>query len=102
MFTLNPFPREQRIGLCQTEIEIYRRKDVLFWKSQHNDLTSGHNYYTLFRQLYRLIRCNVNFSDNDVLDLSDDDVDLSCNFVVICMLLTRHEHVLRVHFLTNE
>ena len=52
----------------------------------------------LFRQLFRLVRCYVNLSDNDV-DLSDDYmyVDLSDNFVVICMTLTGQEHVFKIY-----
>ena len=45
----------------------------------------------------------VELSDNDV-ELSDPyaEVDLSDNFVDICMALTRQEHGFENYFLTNE
>ena len=45
---------------------------------------------------------DVNDGDLIYVDLSDNDVDLSDNFVVICMTLTGQEHVFKIYFLTNE
>ena len=49
----------------------------------------------------KLYALKVVFSDN-YFDFSDLHVDSSDNCVVICMALTRQEHVLKIYFLTNE
>ena len=48
----------------------------------------------VFRQLCQLVRCYVNLSDNDV--------DLSDNYLVICMAFTGQEHVIKIYSLANE
>ena len=39
---------------------------------------------------------------SNYINLSDNDVDLSDNFVVICIALTGQEHDFKIYFLTNE
>ena len=72
-----------------------------YLRSRHNFLTSRYNYKSFFQTIMicRLLKCYINLSDNDV-DLSDNDinlsylyVDLSDNFVAICMAKTGKEPV---------
>ena len=53
------------------------------------------------QMLCRLVRYYVILSDNNV-SLSDNDVDWSNLYVVICMALTGQEHVFMIYFLTND